>query len=67
MKAIKENRGGKRAGAGRKAPGGVRVNFTTKIAPATRARIDKLKAHGVTIGPLLDDLVADLCLAHSIE
>lgn len=67
MESTTTTHGGKRAGAGRKAPDGVRVNFTTKIAPTTRARIDKLKAHGVTIGAQIDSLVESLSKAHGIE
>jgi len=53
--------GGKRPGAGRKAPDGPRINFTAKIATVTRDRINQLKEKGVTIGTQIDLLVEDLC------
>lgn len=67
MEETKTTHGGRRAGAGRKAPDGLRVNFTTKIASITRARIDKLKAHGVTIGTQIDSLVETLCRSYGID
>ena len=59
--------GGKRPGAGRKAPDGPRVNFTTKIAVVTRERINALKEKGITIGSHVDLLVEDLCAENGIE
>lgn len=48
----------RRPGGGRKAaPEGKRVNFTVMIAPATREKITRLRARGVTIGRELDNLV----------
>lgn len=67
MEETKTTHGGRRTGAGRKAPDGLRINFTTKIAPVTRARIDKLKAHGVTIGTQIDSLVETLCRSYGID
>lgn len=59
--------GGKRPGAGRKAPDGPRVNFTAKIAVVTRDRINRLKEKGVTIGTQIDLLVEDLCTENGID
>lgn len=59
--------GGKRPGAGRKAPDGPRINFTAKIAVVTRERINRLKEKGVTIGTQIDLLVEDLCTENGID
>lgn len=64
--APQNGHGGKRTGAGRKAPDGPRINFTAKIATVTRDRINLLKEKGVTIGTQIDLLVEDLCAENGI-
>lgn len=52
------NRGGKRAGAGRKPSGETpKVPYTIKIKPETRRRIDELKVEGFSLGRSVDEMM----------
>lgn len=66
---VLDRRGGVRPGSGRKrkTEDGARVNFTVMIAPATRRRVDALRAQGVGIGEALDGFIAQLAKQHGIE
>lgn len=55
----KDNRGGKRPGAGRKAfADSPRVVISARVAQETKERIDELRKEGFTTGQLIDKLVS---------
>ena len=56
----KDNRGGKRPGAGRKMySGSPRVTISARVAQETKERIDQLRKEGWSTGQLIDRMVAD--------
>lgn len=63
MEERRENRGGRREGAGRKRtrPDLKRVQMVVTISPQTRDKIKAIsKDKGIRVGYLLDELVKDL-------
>lgn len=54
-----ETRGGARPGSGRKSISQERkrVQITISISPETKARIDTMRAKGIKVGVVLDDLI----------
>ena len=54
--------GGRREGAGRKAvsPDNKRATVTVRVLPSTKKKMSVLKAEGVKIGPLIDELISNI-------
>ena len=50
-------RGGARKGAGRKAPGGVKVAITTRILPESHEKLQTLREQGFSIAEALEKLI----------
>lgn len=65
----KDGRGGWRPGAGRprKEAKQPRITITAMVSADTRRRLTELKACGVKLGRLLDDIVAGVAAEHGIE
>lgn len=67
--AEKSNRGGARAGAGRKAldPALKKVTMGVQVLPATKRRVEDLKRLGIDVNERIESLVEKLSKAFGVE